>query len=146
MSLPAIYDWIGWLAAAVIILGTIYLFYRRFTAPDDPRSHHICQFDGFPDIHVPRGGEDSGKPIISRDGAEEVAAMLRSVIALTWVECNATYAGNVSYRERFPVVLIGMTFNEVDPEHRHVMWPMPRDKAFLRLQVGMSYHLSLIHI
>ena len=35
-----------------------------------------------------------------------------------------------------------MTFNEVDPEHRHVMWPMPRDKAFLRLQVGMSFHLA----
>ena len=141
MSLPAIYDWIGFLAAAVIILGTIYFFYHRLTAPDEPGSHHICQLDGFPDIHVPRGGEDSGSPIITRTGAEELAEMLRAVIRKTWARCNATYVAFVP-RTRFPVVLIGMTFNEVDPEHRHVMWPMPRDKAFLRLQVGMAYHLA----
>ena len=142
MSLPAIYDWIGFLAAAVIILGTIYFFYHRLTAPDEPGSHHICQRDGYPDIHVPRGGEDSGKPIITRDGAEEVAAMLRNVITDIWAKCNATYAGNVSYRKRFPVVFIGMGFNPISAAHPHVEWPMPRDKMRLRLQVGMHFHLA----
>ncbi len=135
--LPA---YLGWLAVAAACAGFAYLLYCRLTS-DDEGSHHICQLDGYPDIHVPKGEAEGLADFINRDAADEVASMLWGVIRTVWQGCNGAYAVRVSWL-RFPIVHIGMGFNPISKDHPHVEWPMPRDKMRLRLQVGMSFHLA----
>jgi hypothetical protein len=123
--------WLGWVAIAAIAIVFGWLFYRQRRAKaTDTRSHHICQRDGYPDVHVPQP--------IDRDGAEKIAHLLRNVIDNAWKEFTSIYY----YAPLLPLVTIGMSRSEVHPDHPHVLWIMPRDKLFLRLQVGMAYYLA----
>ena len=122
-------NWLGWLAAAVIILGTAYLFYRqRKKKESDTRSHHIVLLDGFPIVHIPIS--------LSRERAEKIAANLQNVYTRLWASIAKSYCLTPA---PMPIATIGSSLFEVDPEHPHVLWIAPRDKVFLRVQPTMYY-------
>ena len=117
-------------AIIALLIGVfVYLLYRqRKKQANDTRSHHIVLLDGFPVVHIPIS--------LPRDDAEAIAGNLQAAYNAAWKEMGVIYG--VEPRPA-PIAVIGTSLFAVDPEHPHVLWPAPRDKMFLKVQVGMYY-------
>ena len=114
---------------ALILGGLAYLIYRqRKKKAADTRSHHTVLIDGFPIVHIPIS--------LSREKAEQIANKLRYTYVKAWAQMTKIYKADPG---AMPIATIGSSLFEVDSKHPHVMWIMPRDKVFLRVQPSM-YH------
>jgi hypothetical protein len=121
--------WIGYIVAGLAILGFIVAFVvQRRKKATDTRSHHTVLLDGFPIVHIPIS--------LSREEAERISKKLRYTYVKTWAQMIKIYGEDVG---EMPIATIGSSLFEIDPEHRHIKWPMPRDKVFLRVQPSMYY-------
>ena len=116
------------IVAVVIAIFVVLFIKQRKRKSSDVRSHHTVLIDGFPIVHIPIS--------LSRERAEQIANKLRYVYVKAWAQMIKIYKEDPG---PMPIATIGSSLFDVDPAHPHVMWIMPGDKVFLRVQPSMYY-------
>ena len=116
--------------AGILLIGAVLFYLQRRKKANQLPSHHIIQQDGFPDVHVPVA--------LSRTEADEIARELRRVYKEAWLVITAIYV----YRggEQMPISVIGLSMDEIEPDHKHIRWI--GDRIHMRYQEDMYFHFA----
>jgi hypothetical protein len=143
--------WIGWIALAVIIIGSAYMWYR-FRKDKNRKSeftHWTVRIQGFGEIYVPKlrlwdkqdmpEHPEQWPKSITQDGANVMACKLVDVWTELWLEMIKIYKH--SPKGGWPVAYLKIEnmVEEMPKAHKHVYWNAPHGSMGLLLADDMVY-------
>lgn len=143
--------WIGWLALAVIVVVTAYVWYRFRKTKNAPSefTHWTVRVFGFGVVHVPKlklwdkqnppeHPEQWPMPI-TPDMASVMAHKLKDAWTVLWLEMIKIY-GN-SPKGGWPVTYLKLenTVEDMPGDHKHVYWNAPHGSFGLLIADDMVY-------
>ena len=134
--LPPEYDWIGYLAVAVIVVGFVALFlWQRREKARDTDTHWPVKKPGFPRVYLPNE--------VGPSEGDEIVLQLQAAARAAWNKFNAVYRTSSM---RYPIGDIWLTRDIVSAEHPEVAWYVPGRHQYqhegdlhLRIQDAMFY-------
>ena len=131
LTLPPHLDWIGWLGAAILIVGYFvvrYYFKKKQAEPSLNGLSGPYGIDGFADCHYPE------------DLAEWKTELLKLVAIRDDVfrYCEFAYANE----SRWIAGKLALIYGEPSKDHPNVKWSRAGDRITLRLQPDMYWHFA----
>ena len=128
--LPEYLNWLGWVGAALIILTTVYLFYRqRKKKETDPRTMWMHGIDGFASVWIPNE--------VERARGIKLANRLQSVKHVVWKQCARYYGDDEP--PAWTVGQINMAYAYPHKDHKEIVWFPAAHKIRIRIQDSMNY-------
>ena len=128
--LPEYLNWLGWVGAALIILTTVYLFYRQRKKKDtDPRTMWMHGIDGFASVWIPNE--------VEKPAGIKMANQLSNIKRVVWKQCARAYKDPGS--QPWTVAQINMAHAYPSKDHPEIVWFPAAHKIRIRIQKSMSY-------
>ena len=131
MEFNTLPGWLGWVATAIIVLGTIYMFYRqRKRKRETSRTHRWWPMDGFGTLWIPLD--------IEKEDAEAIAHRLWAIQQDVWDMCKEEYLVSVDwYIDR-----IGLGHVAPSEDHQNIQYHPGVHKMEIKIQDSMYYHFA----
>lgn len=129
MTLPG---WLGWIATAIIVLGTVYMFYRqRKSKRDTPRSHRTYGLNGFANaIDIPID--------IPEAEAWEIIEEISDIQLFVWGICLDEYVD----QEEWYIDHIGFGYTEPSKKHPNIEYNTGDNDIKIKIQDSMYKHFA----
>lgn len=135
MTLPPALDWIGWVAVVFVVVAFILAFVKmRLKKRADrlkPRPP-VCRLPLFPPVH--------GTIAVGQHEVDTWAKRLRRIYFEAWEEFGLIYG--IGDPHPLAVSRIFLTLDEVRPDHKHIMWSLPRGPITARVQDTLPFHFA----
>ena len=120
--------WLGWLVVVALIAAGIYAYRIIKRRQAQPPNVYAVRLPRFAAVHLPVS--------VPRDQGESFARQLCAVYGALWPALSRIY--DVTPRPLF-IDDIALVDREVEPDHPHVVWPMPRPQMTARIQPALPF-------